>query len=429
MTTYVIGCDNIDKKEQSYIDKVAQVLEEAGNTCEKLSVGPGNVQSCGLSSNSNGKTGVFLVGGNDGGTYQDFVQGLSRGYYHYDLVWFGFCSWTAHSWITPEDLKNKPMVRAHDDNFSTSTTGFVGKTAAQYFSENSQYIKMAYGNSPEAVAKMILNGGGDDDDKSSSASTIKEALKELLSYWDGDVECRVEGDTCYVHKIPEPTEEDSLKLSERLNLLSEGISVHDYFPDTTNKLTVTWPNGEPIIFTNDKLITRFGEKSEEVEAVKKVTVTETKEVNSTDTTSTDTDTTDTTDDTTSTDTTGDTTETETTTKTEEVPVETYEEALAFANNYWHKILRDDGHSLECKVIGGPIWKQGLWVKVYIPTYDIDDFMYISKVNHSSSDNDVWSTSLTLVDYPPSLSEPKEETTDEETTDETEESTEDVETTE
>ncbi|WP_299522829.1 hypothetical protein [uncultured Methanobrevibacter sp.] len=49
MTTYVIGCDNIDKKEQSYIDKVAQVLEEAGNTCEKLSVGPGQVQSYGLS--------------------------------------------------------------------------------------------------------------------------------------------------------------------------------------------------------------------------------------------------------------------------------------------------------------------------------------------------------------------------------------------
>ena len=165
MTTYVVGSDNIDRKEQSYIDTVAQILSEAGNTCEKRPIGPGYVQGYGLSNNSSGKTAVFIVGGNDGGTYQDFVQGISRGYYHYDLCWFAFASWTAHSRITPEDLNNRPMVRAHDDNFSTDTTGFVGKTAAQYFSENSQYIKMAYGNSPEELAKMILNGGNEEKDK------------------------------------------------------------------------------------------------------------------------------------------------------------------------------------------------------------------------------------------------------------------------
>ena len=428
MTTYVVGSDNIDGKEQSYIDTISQILGEAGNTCEKRPVGPGNVQSYGLTSSSSGKTAVFIVGGSDGGTYQDLVQGISRGYYHYDLCWFAFASWAGSDWISEDGLKNKALVRAHDDNFSTDTSGFVGKTAVQYFSENSQYIKMAYGDTPEALAKMILDGGGDsDDDEGSSASTIKEALKELLSYWDGDVECRVEGDTCYVRKIPTPNEEDALELRLGENILVDAITIHDYYPDTTNFLTVNWANGDPIVFRNEKLISRFGEKSEEVEATKKVTVTTTEEVESDTSDTTTEDLTDTTTDSstdtttdTSTDTTEDTTtETKTTTKTEEVPVETYDEALDFAENYWHKILRDDGHSLECKIIGTPAWKQGVWVKVYLPIYDIDDFMYISKINHSSAEGDVWTSSLTLVDYPPGFGEYKEENSDdEESTDDT-----------
>ena len=425
MTNYVVGCDNIDGKEQSYIDTISQILEEAGNTIEKRPVGPGYVQGYGKTSASSGKTAVFIVGGSDGGTYQDFVYGIgTQGYYHYDLCWFAFTSWIGNSWITEDGLKNTPLVRAHDDNFSTDVSGFVGKTAVQYFSENSQYIKMAYGDTPEEVAKMILNGGEDSDDEGSSASTIKEALKELLSYWDGDVECRVEGDTCYVRKIPTPNEEEALQLRLGENILVDAITIHDYYPDTTNFLTVTWANGDPIVFRNEKLISRFGEKSEEVEATKKVTVTTTEEVpvDSTDTTTEDlTDTsTDTSEDTSTDASTEDTTtetETKTTTKTEEVPVETYEEALEFAENYWHKILRDDGHSLECKIIGTPAWKQGMWVKVYLPIYDLDDFMYISKINHSSAEGDVWTSSLTLVDYPPGFGEYKEESTDDEETDE------------
>ena len=416
MTTYVIGSDNINGKEQSYIDKVAQILSEAGNTCEKRPVGPGYVQGYGLSNNSTGKTAVFIVGGNDGGTYQDFVQGISRGYYHYELCWFAFASWTAHSWITPEDLKNRPMVRAHDDNFSKDVSGFVGKTAAQYFSENSQYIKMAYGNSPEELAKMILNGGEDNKDDGGSASTIKEALKELLSAWDGDVECWVEGDTCHVRKIKNPNESYELELIEGVNLTTDSLTIHDYYPETTNSLTVTWQGGDPIVLKNDKLIARFGEKTEEIEATKKIQVTTTEVVNDTDVdTTTDTDTgTDTTD----TDTTTEP-ETKTTTKTEEVPVETYEEALDFAYNYWHKIMRDNGHSIECKIVGSSEWRQGKWVRVYIPSYNEDIMMYTSKVAHSNDGDSVWTTNLTLVDYPPSLGEPKEEETEEETDEEIE----------
>ena len=423
MTTYVVGSDNINGKEQSYIDTVAQILSEAGNTCEKRPIGPGYVQGYGLSNNSSGKTAVFIVGGNDGGTYQDFVQGISRGYYHYDLCWFAFASWTAHSWITPEDLKNRPMVRAHDDNFSTDTSGFVGKTAAQYFSENGQYIKMAYGNSPEELAKMILNGGTEEKDKGSSASTIKDALKELLSFWDAEVECYTRGDTVYVHKIPVPEQECGLKLKQGVNIVMDSVSITDYNPDTVNVLTVHSEVLKDIVYRNDELIWRFGEKQSEMDAVKLITVTETEEVSadSTDTTSTDD-----TSDASSTDESTDTnnasaTETKTTTKTKEVPCETPEEVRSFADREWAKIKRNNGHTIELKTQSAPQWQTGEWVKVEIPLFDVDDYMYIKSVSQSLSDST--ECNLSLVDYPPGFGEYNPDTSDDEENTEEKENTE------
>ena len=451
MTTYVVGCDNIDGNEQNYIDRVSTVLEEAGHTVEKRPVGPGYVQNYGKTSASSGKTAVFIVGGSDGGTYQDFVYGIGKqGYYHYDLCWFAFASWTANSWITEEGLKNTPLVRAHDDNFSTSTTGFVGKTAAQYFSENSQYIKMAYGDTPEEVAKMILNGGEDsDNDDGGSASTIKEAIKEVLSYWDAEAQCVVEGDTMYIHRIYDPEEPIIIQkadgstyeeyppiLQTKDNIYQDTISITDYNPDTVNVLTVHSEVMEDIVYRNEKLIERFGEKPLELDAVKLVTVTTTEEVPVEDTTTTDdTTTTETTTDTISTDTTttDDTTTTETTTetttKTEEVPCETPEEVESFARREWAKIKRDDGHTIELTTHGWPKWKVGKWVHLYIPEFDEYDPMYITKV--SQSDDGESKCQLTLAEYPPGFGELKEETTADEDTEEenTDETTDETTTTE
>ena len=437
MTTYVVGCDDINGSEQEYIDRVSAVLEDAGHTVEKRPVGPGFVQGYGRTSASSGKTAVFIVGGSDGGTYQDFVYGIGKqGYYHYDLCWFAFASWTANSWITEEGLKNTPLVRAHDDNFSTSTTGFVGKTAAQYFSENSQYIKMAYGDSPEELAEMILNGGEESNDDGGSASTIKEAIKEVLAYWDGDAQCVVEGDIMYIHRIYDPDEPIILNkadgtttedyppiLQTNDNIYQDTISITDYNPDTINILTVHSEVMADIVYRNEKLISRFGEKPAERDAVKLVEVTKTEEVSSDDTTTDLTDastvdtTTTTTDDTTTEDTTEETTTTKTTTSIEEVPCETPEEVEAFARREWNKIKREDGHTIELTTHGWPGWKVGRWVHLNIPEFDEYDPMYITKV--SQSDDGESKCQLTLADYPPSFGELKEETSeDEETTDET-----------
>ena len=83
----------------------------------------------------------------------------------------------------------------------------------------------------------------------------------------------------------------------------------------------------------------------------------------------------------------------------EIPIDNYEDALAFANCEWNKIKRDNGHTLECQTIGATKWRTGEWCKVYMPSFDIDDYMYITMTSQSSEGGE-WGTNLTLKDYPP-----------------------------
>lgn len=160
MATYYVSSDNINGKEQSYINTIASVLSNAGHAVKTAGVGPNTIQKAGLSSAAKGAIGVFIVGGSDAGMYNDFVTGLKNGYYHYKEMWVAFTSWTGNDWITCNGLSTKKLVRAHDDNYSTAAglAHVVGKTATQYFSENSQYIHYACGNSPTELANIILNG-------------------------------------------------------------------------------------------------------------------------------------------------------------------------------------------------------------------------------------------------------------------------------
>lgn len=95
-------------------------------------------------------------------------------------------------------------------------------------------------------------------------------------------------------------------------------------------------------------------------------------------------------------------------KVVEVPITNYKEAMEFANREWNKIKRNNGRTLECQVLGSSYWRTGEWCKVYLPSFDIDGYMYITRVSQSSDGGD-WTANLTLVDYPPGWG--KEELTD------------------
>ena len=366
MTDYCVGCDNIVGGESSIIHKVASVLEKEGNNCEELSVGPNYVQSKGLSSSSKGKVAVFIVGGSDIGTYVDFQQGIKNGYYHYKFIWFAFCSWTATTWITCDELKKRGLVRAHDDNFSSQSAiaPYIGKSADYFFSQNKEIMNYVCGQTPEELAKKILGGGGSsDDEKSSTSSSIKDSLKKAVSGWDGDVEIKLIEDTVYVNKIPDPTE-TKLIISEYDNVQYDSVTVTDINPQTINKLTLNY-NGYELTLTDDLLIDRFGEIPSVIEA----------------------------DDT----------------------IQSYDDAVSCLHREWGKIRREDGRQVELKVDGDTKWRTGLWARVYLPSFYIDDYMYITRMSADEDGSSNWLTGLTLVDYPPSfgveVEEPEEEEED------------------
>lgn len=102
---------------------------------------------------------------------------------------------------------------------------------------------------------------------------------------------------------------------------------------------------------------------------------------------------------------------------EEIPITNYKEALEFANREWNKIKRDNGRTLECQVLGSTHWRAGEWCKVYLPSFDIDGYMYIVRTSQTSEGGD-WTTNLSLVDYPPGWGqEEAEDTTEEESSEE------------
>lgn len=63
-----------------------QALREKGHTVNDLGVGDNVVQANGLSSSSKGHIGIFICNGICCGTHKDLLDGLTRGFYHYDHV-------------------------------------------------------------------------------------------------------------------------------------------------------------------------------------------------------------------------------------------------------------------------------------------------------------------------------------------------------
>lgn len=393
---------NNRSEDQKNLEYMAGKFESTGHTVKKVGVGPGLLQGFGLSSSSTGYTAVMCCNGADLQTYKDFYLGIKNGYYHFKYCYFGLEGWISPTTCSCEGAKTAKLKKAHDDYSSSSfTADIVGMTTAQVMKKYKECISYACGSSIEELTKNLLKviGGGDmDEDGESSASTIKDAIKEVLSIWDGDVEAYVRDDTFYVQKIDNPYDnaDDILKVLEGFNIIDDSVSITDVNPDTINFLTVHWEGGEDIIIKDELLISRFGEKKKEVDAVKYIsTISE-----STDDTSSDED---------DADTTSDDEESSSSVTVEEVPITTYGEAANFANIEWGKCKRDNGHSIELKVVSSEKFKQGEWVAVYIPSFgevNIDGkakAMYINKCNHSESDSG-WATDLTLVDYPPGFGE-------------------------
>ena len=362
LVNIILGCDrnNVSEDKQTQ-KKIAKKLEKAGHTVTIADVGPGNLQNLMMKKSSKGKVAVFLVNGADLQTYKDTWQGMKKGYYHTKYCYFGLQGWISPQTLTCETAKTAKLKKAHDDASSKSfTADIVGMTTAEVMEKYKEYIAYACGSTVEELGNNLVKviGGESSDDSSSKESTggnIKEALKQAVSAWDGDVEIRLVEDTVYINKIKDPTS-SKLEISEYSNALYDNITVTDVNPGTVNHLTLKYGSYD-LTLKDNNLIDRFGKISQTIKADK--------------------------------------------------TVKDLETAKSFLNREWNKIRRDDGRQVECKVQGSLSYKPGLWARVFLPSYFIDDYMYITKVSNEEDGTNNWTTNLTLVDYPPSFGVPEE----------------------
>ena len=361
MSYVVIGCDINSGADHDWQNTVASALEEQGHETEKLQIAPNPFALYSYSSKASGKIGVYIIA--DGlFSIGDLYYGNTSFKYAYFLIRGDLGHTRMDSY---EDFKNNPIAADAD------TRGEAAKLAGKTFPQMNEITKdkcltVWGGTNPQEGAKNLIKAMGGDtgaDGESSPGGTVKDALKKVVSKWDGDIEVKIIEDTVYVHKIPDPTTA-TLTIDEYNNALYDSVTVTDANPQTVNYLTGTY-NGTPLSLKDEISIERFGEQKQEL--------------------------------------------------TEDffTDIKTLDEAKKLFYREYYKLRRDSGRSVEVKINGDPAFKTGQWVRVYLPSYFIDDYMYISKTSHDTDATSTWQTSLTLVDYPPSFGAYVEETTTEE----------------
>ena len=446
MVTYLVGADK-GGDARNVTDAVVAALKAKGKEAVALPIGP-NKEATRNSHDSNYILIFCVNGGQAGATWSSFAKYYQPGMAKTIIAYQG---WIGNPHTTESAARTEKLVIEHDaGGFAQSWMNSMieGHTVVTFVQKYSDCFAgfCVSDKSAEDLGQKIANGtcgvgSDDDDDEGGSASTIKDAIKEVLAYWDADAECYVKDKRMFINKIDPPADGAQQEyvdndgnhyyreriFSSGLNIEQGSVSITDYNPDTVNVLTVHSEVMEDIVYRNEKLIKRFGEKPSELDAVKKVTVTETEDVPVTDTTDTTTADTTTTSDTTASDASSTDTGTETTaetkTVTKEVACETPEEVKAFAEREWAKIKRDNGHSIELATTDSQDYQVGSWAKVYIPEFEEDDYMYITKVSHANDGET--KCNLTFEDYPPSFGELKETDTDDEDSEDTDEASDDT----
>lgn len=349
MATIILGCDENNSNDHKVQNTVAKILEKAGHKVTKLAVDSNAFASASYSKKNKGKIGVYLMAASVF-SVADFAFGSTQMKYAY----FGIRGDASPSIKTENDFKTKKI---RPDNDCTSICNkLAGKTYPEMNEKTKKRCQCVFGKTGEEIGNAIVKAlGGDTDNsskssKTSTGSSIKEALKKAIKKWDGEAEIRLIGDTVYVNKIANPAN-TKLVINEYDNIIYDSVTLTDVNPSTINFLRLQYKDYE-LTLKDDILINRFGKISKTIQAPS--------------------------------------------------TIKTLSDAKQYLNRQWNKIRREDGRQLECKVPGHTKWKTGKWVHVYLPSFFIDDYMYITKISSEEDGTGNWLINLALVDYPPSF---------------------------
>ena len=440
MTTYNVGADHSGNGDQACIDAVCKVLEDAGHTANKLGVNP-NLESQ-LNTGNTSDIGVFLVNGGCLGTWLSCNEMVKGGGCSH--VYFGFPKPIMSPPFNDKNNLNNPAYKpVLVDDGSAWKSEWKGKYEGKYTVEEFfnlpeiDGVSYVWGETCEEVANAILNG----DTSSGSGTTTEEDKGSIMSGWesitdllkplDGEAMVIVRGDVVMVKRIFIP-ESTKLWVYEGINVVADSVRISDYSPEIYNTFTIKWgENFEyefEISFKKHKEL--FGERKTEVNAVYQVPLVDEESTGGSDSTGessyedmdmavssstgifgfissrlsgeSDTNINPDINAVTLNDESLEGGSDEDTPKIKEIPISDEGEAYLFGLKQVGLAQRLSGHQIECKVIGSKYWEVGEWAKVYLPSFNEENIMFISKVSHDSSADSEWLTNLTLVDYPPSL---------------------------
>ena len=434
MSTYRVGSDHSGGADQNCVDKICEILENAGHTAVNLGVTPNLEGQLG-----GGDVGVFVVNGMCLATWHSCYDSLIKGGKCQQVIF-------AFPWVLFKG--NDKFNKAEDLTDSSKKLNCVKESwvPASYYEDDGkwtvaeafqQYDGLDYveGKTCEDIGNAILNGnfgGGGSSTQSTKEGSIMsgwESITDLLKPLDGEAMVVVRGDSVIIKRIY-PPESTKLWVYEGINVVDDSVTISDYSPEIYNTFVINWgaeyENQMEVSFNKHKEL--FGERKTEVKASymvpegeEPVWMTETGEEETTESeggsvwdsimgffgggtgqessslngSSSDIGKNLNIDNNMSTGT-GDEVQ------YSDVPIIDEAEAFLFGLKTIGRARRKDGHQIECKVIGSKYWEVGEWAKVYLPSFNEDTIMFISKVNHESGADSEWLTSLTLVDYPPSL---------------------------
>jgi len=333
----IVACDNNfgAAVDKQCVDTFCEKCRAAGHTATNIGRGPNTTQNYCLSHSCDVM--VQIAAGKCIGTYADFCKGIRTGYYKAKKFSIPY-------WKNEESVMTWKAHKAWDDNFSGNLAAkYYGKTLPECYAMDKEIAIFSHGNTAEEMAKMFLDGLGGNTSANTNAgaatggggggSTAFDLIKQTITPWDKY------GVSLQLEGNTLHVTRASTKNAPILNedtIVNDSINITDYKADTPNYIT----DGKNTL-KDDFLIERFGKIQPEEKPENKGTV--------------------------------------------------------WLQDMYQVAQRESGHSIDMKVLFDPQLKEGMYVQLKMPSFDLDGYYFVSKTSVEEES----SMSITLVPAPPS----------------------------
>ena len=298
--------------DMNTLNRVAELLRAKGHTVTTYGRGPNRIQHA-MQYEGTADVMIQIVCGKCIGTLTDFYMGTGR-YYRASKGAFMYYKCWSSTW---------KAVRAHDDNFSRESDirPYLGLTLPVIFEKMKDKCSYGYGDNADELVNTWLNnfngtGNNNTTTGTNTSSTNTQNQPNKRKWKDLIIECVQDLDDQGVEIL-----QDGNLLTVRKTRINQYLDLDEKRIFADSVVIQEYDPRTPNVFIDPKgkkyrdeyLIQKYGENELKVNNLEKLTI-----------------------------------------------------ALA---------QRDSGHSIDMRIIAGPNYLPGRWVKLNLPTFNIKDRMY------------------------------------------------------